>query len=327
MKNSKNRLPHQINRLCLTDAGLETWLVFQRGIELREFASFELLNNTEGRDLLESYYSDFMDMAEQAKMGFVAETVTWRANPEWGAKLGYTLPELADINRDAVAMLDNLRKGSPNSANIFLCGNVGPRGDGYVPGKLMSVAEAQDFHSFQIDVLANARTDMVSAFTLTNVPEALGIARAAGEADVPCVISFTLETDGNLPSGQKLKDAITEMDANAFTRPAYYMINCAHPDHFAATLEEAPWMKRIRGIVANASRCSHTELDEADELDSGDPVDLGQALSVIRKRFAHIQVLGGCCGTDIRHMAEIAQAVGSQSFSLGATPKSPGARL
>ncbi len=307
---AEKTLPHLIRQTCLTDAGLETWLIFQKGFELREFAAFELLLDDRGRALLDEYYRPFVDMAAKADKGLVLETPTWRASPDWGEKLGYTQKQIFDVNRDAVMYLDMLRRDARQSGPIFVSGNLGPRGDGYDPGAIMSVAEAQDYHTLQIDALTHGRSDMITALTMTNVPEAIGIVRAAGEADIPCVVSFTLETDGKLPSGQGLRDAIEEMDASPFSRPAYYMINCAHPDHFHHVLDaNSVWTSRIKGLRANASRMSHEELDRMEELDDGDPLELGGLYRDLTELLPDLRVVGGCCGTDHRHVHQMCEAM------------------
>lgn len=304
---------------CLTDAGLETWLIFKKDTELRDFASFELLRHQHGRALLAEYYREFLAMAEAADLGFVAETPTWRANLSWGTGLGWSRDELVEVNRKAISFLDELRQEADNPSRIVLSGNIGPRGDGYVAEELMTVDEAQAFHAFQINVFAGTRADMVSAFTITNVPEAMGIVRAAGEADMPCAISFTVETDGRLPSGEPLEVAIGEMDANPLTRPAYYMINCAHPDHFADTLRPgSAWSDRIWGLRANASRMSHAELDACETLDDGDPVELGQIYAQLKRKFSNLTVVGGCCGTDHRHVYAMSDALTPAAVSRAA---------
>ncbi len=194
---------------------------------------------------------------------------------------------------------------------MVLSGCIGPRGDGYNPDTAMSAAEAEDYHAEQIATFRDTEADMVSAITMTNVEEAIGIARAAAAAGMPSVISFTLETDGKLPTGQSLKDAILEVDRATGAAPAYFMINCAHPTHFAGALEAGePWVKRIRGLRANASKMSHAELDASTQLDDGDPAVLGHEHADLVKQFPHITVLGGCCGTDHRHVAAIAHACG-----------------
>lgn len=301
-------LPHQSDTLFLTDAGFETWMLFLKGFELPLFAAFPLLRDPKGRVAMKEYFAPFMEMARRNNAGFILDTNTWRANPDWGKLLGYSLDDLAAINQEAVTFADDLRKEFGAGINVLVNGVIGPRGDGYEAGALMSVPEAEEYHSFQVDVLAHSKADMISALTVTNTPEAIGITRAAHEADIPCAISFTLETDGTLPSGQSLADAIAETDNNSSAKPAYYMINCAHPDHFSTMLEGAgDWVNRIQGLRANASRMSHAELDQCEELDDGNPQELGKLSTDLTRLLPRLNVFGGCCGTDHRHVEHMCQ--------------------
>lgn len=309
MANYRQNLPQLGNRLFLTDAGIETTIIYHEGIELPYFAVFDLLKTEKGTKVLHEYYSRHAAIARANSLGFILESPTWRASADWGPKLGYTPSALADINRQSIAFLETLRQEfeTPQSP-MPISGCIGPRGDGYDPGRIMSEAEAEDYHSGQARVFAKTAADMVTAITMTNINEAAGVARAAKTAGMPVAISFTVETDGKLPSGELLREAIETVDGKTGSAPAYYMVNCAHPTHFDTTLVKADWTKRIRGIRANASRCSHAELDKATELDAGNPVELGQQYRAIRDRLNHINVLGGCCGTDHRHMEQIALA-------------------
>lgn len=309
IQNHRNRLPQLNGELFLTDAGLETWLVFQRNCALREFAAFELLCSENGQALLRDYYVPFLQMAQRESCGFVLETPTWRASPEWGEKLGYDLDQIALINRCAVSFIAELREQYGRNGTVLLSGNMGPRGDGYEAGDVMSACEAEKFHALQVEAFKSSDADLVSAITMTNTPEAIGIARAAASRDIPCVISFTVETDGYLPSGQTLCEAIEETDDACSVAPVYYMINCAHPDHFRQELNNgAAWTQRIGGLRANASRMSHAELDMAEELDDGDPVELAGLYSELRRLLPNLSVVGGCCGTDHRHVEQICTA-------------------
>ncbi len=301
------RLPHQTDRIYLAWVGMETDLIFNRGIELPGFASFPLLEQPDTRALLTDYMTEQIALASAQGCGLILETPTWMANRDRARDLGYDDAQLAAINRDAVGFLDAIRAAHPGT-DMLISVNIGPRDDAYAPGTTMTPEEAEAYHALQINSLAGATLDLVSAYTLSNAGEAIGIARAAARQNMPCVISFTVETDGRLPSGQTLDDAIAETDAQTGASPAYYMINCAHPDHFATTLTGNP---RIMGVVANASRCSHAELDEATELDDGDPAELGTQIASLVARHPHIRVIGGCCGTDLRHMEQMAQKVGA----------------
>lgn len=310
MSKYRNALPQLSGRTFLTDGGMETTLIFHEGVDLPYFASFDLLKNAEGTTRTRTYYERYIDMAKKAGAGFVLESPTWRANLDWGAKLGYDRAALADMNRRCIALMAELReKHETRTSPMVISGNIGPRGDGYRVDAAMSADEAQDYHSFQVDVFRDSEADMVSAFTLNYAAEAIGVVRAAKAAGMPAVISFTVETDGRLPSGQTLKDAIEDVDAATGNAPAYYMLNCAHPAHFDDAVRAGEqWTKRLGGLRANASMRSHAELDAAPDLDIGDPADLGRRYRDLRKRLPHLAVLGGCCGTDHRHVEQIAFA-------------------
>lgn len=306
----RNNLPQLNGRNFLTDAGLETWLIFKNGIDLREFASFETLRSEAGRQALTDYFTPFITLGEERDMGVILESPTWRASPEWGAKLGYSASDIVAINREAIDLLSAIREAANASVPVVLSGNIGPRGDGYVAGKIMTADEAESYHAVQIGALATSHADMVSAITMTNTNEAIGISRAAAKAGLPCVIGFTVETDGHLPDGKPLGDAIETVDAACTTAPVYYMVNCAHPDHFADKLRNnGAWLSRIHSVRANASRMSHAELDEAEELDEGDAKELARLYVELKHLLPNLNVVGGCCGTDHNHVEEMASAI------------------
>jgi S-methylmethionine-dependent homocysteine/selenocysteine methylase len=301
-------LPHQTNRLFLTDGGIETSLIFDDGIELPQFAAFDLFRRVDGRAALERYYARYLAIAANRRFGFVLESPTWRSNPDWAARLGYSAAALAAVNADAIDLMQGLRAVHERPKTpIVISGCVGPRGDGYVAGEQMAVAEAQAYHTPQIRAMAGAGCDVVTATTMTNVPEAIGIVRAAQRHGVPSVIAFTVETDGRLPSGPTLEAAIGEVDVATGRGPAYYMINCAHPSHFEHVLDaRGAWTRRIGGLRANASCKSHVELNEAPALDRGNPSALAGEYGAILERLPHLRVFGGCCGTDHQHVGAIA---------------------
>ena len=306
----RHRLPQLEDRRFLTDGGLETTLIFHEGWDLPIFEAFTLLETERGRSALRAYFGRYVALAVEQGMGFVLESPTWRANPDWAAKVGHGREVLANINRAAIDLMHEIRAAHETERTpIVISGCIGPRGDGYDPGAAMSAEEARHYHAWQVGVLRDAGADLVSAFTMTNINEALGVTRAARAAGMPCVISFTLETDGRLPAGDSLADAIEAVDAATDRSPAYFMINCAHPTHFEHVLDSgAAWMARLRGVRANSSRRSHAELDNAPELDPGDPTELGEQYRDLLRRFPHINVLGGCCGTDHRHVERISSA-------------------
>ena len=305
----RERLPQLEGGLFVTDGGIETTLIYHRGLELPAFAAFDLLKDDDGTEELRRYYAPYALLAREHGLGLVLESPTWRANPDWAAQIGYSLSDLETFNRRAIALMEELRAEYAGRAPIVISGCVGPQSDGYSPETMLTAAEAEAYHSTQIGTFAETAADMVTAITMTYAEEAIGVARAAAKVRLPSAISFTLETDGRLPNGQALGEAIEQVDAGTDAAPAYYMINCAHPAHFEAVLEAgAPWVDRIGGLRANASAKSHAELDEATELDEGDPADLGARHAALRASLPRVNVLGGCCGTDDRHVAAICTA-------------------
>lgn len=309
MPNYRNRLPQLSGDLFLTDAGLETDIIFNRGIAIREFAAHTLLADPVGRRALEDYFSGFIDLAKRADTGLILDTVTWKAHRHWAADLGESISFLHDANRSAVAFIARLRDLADNPHPIVLNAPIGPRGDAYAPEKRIGADEAQDYYSEQLGWLSRTEIDMVTGLTFTQSGEAIGLVRAAESRGLPCVISFTVETDGRLPTGMTLEDAIAHVDGETGDGPAYFMVNCAHPDHFDHVLKAGDWRRRIHGIRANASRCSHAELDEAEELDDGNPAELAGQYARLRGCMPWLNVFGGCCGSDIRHVTAIARSI------------------
>jgi len=310
MASNKTILPNASADLFLTDGGLETTLIFLEGYELPYFAAFDLLKDTKGYNALKDYYRRYLNIANDYKTGFILESPTWRANPDWIEKIVYPNSAMAEVNEKAVQLLVDLKKEFEHEiSNIVLSGCVGPRGDGYTPDNTMTVDEAQKYHSAQIEVFSRTPVDMVSAFTMNYVEEAIGIARAAAAVNLPVVISFTVETNSKIPTGMSLKEAIEHVDKSVPHPPLYFMINCAHPNHFFNELQAGrneQWTKRIKGLRANASCKSHAELDDATELDRGNPQELGSEHRKLKEAFNQLTVFGGCCGTDDEHILAIA---------------------
>ncbi len=297
----------------VTDGGLETDLIFHHGIELPEFAAFPLVESSPGRNLLRTYYEGYAAVAAASGAGLLLEAPTWRANPDWGGRVGYDAAALDRVNQAAVGFLHDVgrdlaaRHGLPE---VRVGGMTGPRGDGYVAGEDADPDEAADYHSAQARAFAAAGADLVTALTLTGPGEAIGVVRAARDAGLPVAVGFTVETDGTLPDGRTLRDAVREVDAAA--PPDYFVVNCAHPDHIAGALgsDDDSWVGRIGGLRPNASRMSHAELDAAPELDEGSPDDLALETARLLDRLPGVQVLGGCCGTDARHVAALWRVAG-----------------
>lgn len=314
----RHHLPQLDGGLFLSDGGIETTLIFHDGIELPHFAAFALLDTEGGSDTLRRYFEPYLAVARARGVGMVLEAPTWRASADWGAKLGYDRAGLRRVNQRAIELLVALRTAwETPSSPLVISGAIGPRGDGYKAG-IATIAEAEDYHFEQVATFADSGADMISAYTMNSIAEGIGVARAAQRLQMPAAISFTVETDGRLATGESLREAIEAVDAATDGGPAYYMINCAHPVHFEPALQrDEAWTRRILGIKANASRQSHAELDEATTLDAGNPAELARQYRTLARRYPSLRLLGGCCGTDHRHVAAICDAVhGTERFRV-----------
>ena len=311
MNHPNNPLPQIGEKVFLTDGGLETVMIFHEGLELPCFAAFDLLKDLSGVNTLRKYYRPFINSAIDGRMGFILDTPTWRASSDWMPLLGYKVSEVEDFNKKAVALMKELRQEfQTEDTPMVISGAMGPRGDGYAPGAHMSVEEACDYHLPQARALAESGADLLSAVTMNYIAEAVGIARAAEQVGLPSVIGFTTELDGCLPDGDTLEEAILRVDRETGEEPAYYMVNCAHFDHFTDALHNgSDWVNRIRAVRANASRMSHAELDNSTELDDGDPEEYGALCADLHSKFSGLTVFGGCCGTDHRHVDAVRSAI------------------
>ncbi|QDP02299.1 homocysteine S-methyltransferase family protein [Thalassotalea sp. PS06] len=306
MRQNRKPLPQLSGELFLNDAVLETDIIFNKGVDIREFAAHTLLENNEGREVLSHYFKDMLSLAKKSKAGFILDCPTWKAHMHWAEDLVASENEIRKANTDSVLFAARLRNEfSENEQPIVLNALIGPKGDAYSPEEMISADDAEKYHAQQIGWLAETDVDMVTALTFTQAEEAIGAVRAAMSAGLPIVVSFTVETNGKLPTGQSLESAIRQVDTATDNGPAYFMINCAHPDHFSNVIDDAPWARRIRGLRCNASRLSHSELDECDVLDDGNPVELAAQYSVLKNRMPWLNVFGGCCGSDLRHITEI----------------------
>ncbi len=289
----------------VTDGGLETDLLFHRGLPLPEFAAFPLVEDAASAEVLVSYYRDYAEIAGRAGAGVVLETPTWRANPDWAQLLGYDHPALDRVNRAAVSLV---RQVAPDADRVRVSGVVGPRGDGYVAAG-RSAEAAAEYHRGQIASLADAGVDVVHAMTLTEASEAIGVVQAARDVGVPVGISFTVETDGRLPDGTPLGRAVEQTDAVA--APDWFGVNCAHPTHVLPALDGGAWQRRLQVFRPNASTLTHAELDVMEVLDEGDLDLLQWSTQELLAELPSITTLGGCCGTDARHVAALWQATPS----------------
>lgn len=314
---TKTNIDQLLSAQCpwLADGGLETSIIFHDGIDLPLFASFHLLESENGLEALARYFERYIALARDAETGFVLDTATWRSGAFWADQLGRSMGDMENATRAATAFAVAIgEKHRSPSTPIVVNGVVGPAGDGYAPDTLWTADAAEQVHAPQVNWMADAGADLISAVTFTHSGEAIGLIRAAQKANMPVVVSFTVETDGNLPSGQSMADAIVETDAATDAAPVYYMVNCAHPDHFSAKLT-GDWTSRIGGVRANASRLSHAELDMAEELDEGDPEEFGELYGAFARQLPNLRVIGGCCGTDDRHVGCAARHVLASSHA------------
>lgn len=319
MNNSVTRLLTE--KSFTTAAGTETYLLFQQGFELREFCAFEVFEDEDQLAKLEAdYLRPLLSVVASSGHGLLLDSLVWRAHPDYVEALGYEPSDVGRLNELAVsrtkAAVAEWRNGNACGAGDFpvlIVGDIGPRGDGYQVGDAApSIESAHSYHQTQIDALAETGIDLLCALTMTTANEAIGIARAAARVNLPIIVSPTVETDGRLPDGSRLGDFIDRVDNASGTPPLYYMVNCAHPTHLNPTLtraadDGADWIDRFKGFRANASKKSHEELDNSTELDRGDPKALAGEVAAMKKAFG-LYVVGGCCGTDVEHIAEIAKA-------------------
>jgi len=311
MARYRNALPQLSGDTYLMDAGVETDLIFNHGIEIREFAAHTLLPEASGRGALENYFRGFLSFARDTGVGFILDSQTWKAHMHWADDLGASEDDLRAANGESISFIAGLRdEFASNEGPIVLNAIIGPRGDAYAPDVDIAVHAAEEYHRKQLGWLADTDVDMVSGLTFTQSDEAIGFVRAARSVGLPVVVSFTVETDGSLPTGQSLGEAITVVDEQTDAGAAYFMVNCAHPDHFSHVLEDSGWARRILGLRCNASRMSHEELDNSETLDDGDPIELGGQYREFKARMPWLNVFGGCCGSDLRHVTEIAKSVG-----------------
>ncbi len=299
------KLPHETDRKFLVYAGTGTDLIFNHGVELPGFASFPLLENPETRAILAQQMRDLVELSADMGLGCILDAPTWMANADRAAPLGYDAERLRAVNKDGVALMEEVRQGSGRD-DVLVSACIGPRYDPYADIPPISVGQARAYHNAQLSALKETSVDLVTGYTFNRTGEAAGCILASQDIGLPIIMSLVVETDGCLADGTPLIDAIDQIEAQTDGSALFYMVNCAHPTHFADVIKAHP---RLKGVVANASSCSHAELDEAEELDDGDPVQLGQEIAAAMRDNPSIQVFGGCCGTDMRHLKQMALEV------------------
>ena len=310
MSRYRANLPQLSGDLYLTDAGIETDLIFNHGIEIREFAAHTLLPDPVGRKAMADYFHGFLALANEYDAGYILDSQTWKAHMHWASDLGEDEAFLHQVNEESIAFMSSLREEfSGNKKPIVLNAAIGPQGDAYAPEAEVAADQAEEYHAKQLGWLAATDVDMITALTFTQSDEAIGVVRAASNVGLPAVVSFTVETDGRLPTGQPLSEAVRAVDEATDAAAVYFMVNCAHPDHFFHVFDDSDWTRRIHGLRCNASRLSHAELDECEELDDGDAEELAAQYQSLLSSMPWLHVFGACCGSDLRHVTRIAAAV------------------
>lgn len=302
--------PREPGRLYLTEAGTETEVMYKWGYDLPHFAMFTLLDNPEAVAVIQDMFRRYFDAAEANGTGMVVCGVDYRASPDWAQLLGYSAEGLAEMQERAIALLTGLRDEYRGRVDdVYVGGAVGPRGDAYSLNRTITEAAAEDYHSVQIGTLKKVGADLACAMTFNNVPEAIGAARAAKAAGLPLGLYFTLDSSSRLQSGPSLREAIETVEEETGGAPDFYGLNCSHPIEFEPAFEPGGWTAKIRSIRPNASKMEKIALCKIGHLEDGDPVELGHQMSDMARRYPGMDILGGCCGTDERHLAEIAKGV------------------
>ncbi len=310
MGTPRPRLPHETDRLFLTDGGTETWLIHERGLDLPNFSSFHLLKDRKATEVIRTYYRAFAAIAVEHGTAFIFDSLTYRASRDWGGLLGYSHEALEDANHASLALYREVASDvGLAGGDVVISGCIGPKGDAYERNEALSADGAEAYHHAQIETFRKADADVVTALSLNSSQEAIGIARAARSVGLPVAISFIVEKSHHLQSGESLRAAIETVDQATDRCVAYYMVNCAHPLDFGPALANEPWAARVHGVRANASKHDHEYLSQLGHLDEGDPDELAGQYADLKARFPHMNVFGGCCGTDFRHVRKISDAL------------------
>ena len=303
--------PRLDNKFYLTEGGSETEIMYKWGFELPEFEMYPLLDNPQADEIIRNMFRRYFEVAAQHDTGMLLNGHDYRASPDWGAKLGYSPEALRNMQHRVIDFLDGMRaEYADRVSDVYIAACIGPRGDAYGSGGEITADEAEDYHSVQLKNLDGTAADMAVAATFNNVPEAIGVIRAANGAGRPIGVSLTLTPEGRLRSGPGLGEAIETIDEATDGGAAWFGTNCSHPLEFEPALaEQGPWLDRLRYIRPNAARMDKIALCSLGHLEDGDPVELGGQMGEVARRLPRADIIGGCCGTDERHLSEIARNV------------------
>ena len=310
MASTKTFPRRQEGRFYLSEGGTETEFMYKHGFELPHFAMFPLLDNPQALSKMREMFRSYLEVAAKHKICALMGGLDYRASPDWGELLGYSPAGLADANLQAIEFLREIAgEYSSQIPEILIQGLIGPRGDAYERNETITENEAEDYHAVQLETMKKADVDLAFAMTFNNISESVGVARAAAKIGVPLGISLTLDSTSKLSSGKSLVEAITTIDDETDQSPEFYAINCSHPFEFEPAIEPGDWVKRIRAVRPNASKMDKIALCQIGHLEDGDPVELGVLCGDLARRYPHMDIWGGCCGTWDNHLNEIAKNV------------------
>lgn len=313
MADAKSFPSKQEGRFYLSEGGTETELMYKYGFELPEFAMFPLLNNPDAVSKMREMFRSYLEVVAVNGMCALMGGLDYRASPDWGERLGYSPEGLAEANHHALAFLREIAdEYTTDIQEILIQGVIGPRGDAYERNETITENEAEDYHSVQLKTLKEADVDLALAMTFNNIRESIGVARAAAKVGVPLAISFIVNSESKLDTGQSLGEAIATIDAETNHAPEFYSVNCCHPIEYEPAIESYDWINRVRGVRPNASKRDKIALCQLGHLEDGDPVELGQQCGDLARRYPHMDIWGGCCGTWDNHLNEIAKNIVAQ---------------
>lgn len=295
-----------------TEGGTETELMYRHGLGFDHFAAFTLLEDDSATEVVKDMYRRLLEAIAQAGGCALIGGLDYRASPDWAGLLGYAPAGLVDMQRRNIDMLRQVcAPFEDRIPEIRIAGVIGPRGDAYALNETITAEAAEDYHFAQLDLYARDGVDLAWAATINNIPEAVGLSRAAARAGIPVNICFTLTSDHRLRAGPTLAEAVlaTDADCGPEARPDSYGVNCSHPLEFEPALEPGPWQARLRCFRPNAAAMDKIALCKLNHLEEGDPEELGRQMGALARRFTQADIWGGCCGSWDKHIARIAPAV------------------
>lgn len=311
--------PRREGQFYLTEGGVETELMYKWGIELPHFATFPLFENPEAMAAIRGIFHRYLDIAAKYRLPALVSGLDYRASPDWGAILGYSRKALAEATLQSVDFTRELvQEYASDIPQGFVIGTLGPRGDAYQLNRTITEDEAEDYHGVQLETLKQADVDIAWAMTFNNTAEAIGAARAAGKIGLPFAVSLSLDSTSKLKSGPSFAEAVETIEAKTNGSPVFYFLNCSHPVEFEPALTPGDWIERVRGFRPNASKMEKVALCKLGHLEEGDPVELGQLVGDVVRRYPHMDIWGGCCGTGEVHLEEMVKNIVAAGEELAA---------